>query len=365
MSIFSPKWIKQDSEKAMKAFYKLTPEKRCKSLGCIENKNVLRKVALGDEDKYVRVAAIELLGMGKWVGWDEEDQKTLLEIALTEKDFFVWARTLDRLKKDNLIEVVKNVPDHYNSYYAYCKLIGDATADGIAFEWQIIMDKTNVSEKGRKEAINRFIEQSKSERYERMAKIVWNRIKYFADDLRVDFPMIPPQIKHAEKCTVNDTERSVVAAQVEKNEEFQYKLSTFDEKYSLKLVSDYIDENPMQKLSKEEMEMMKPFFSELFLWYKNNTEGKSLDTECSRRGCHIFNDDVIFLSGSGRLFCKDCGLVYVIGNPSDWYYYLENIAAAIGYVPTSIQRKGLELKEKMTKKRESKNQENLESGNNS
>ena len=364
MSIFSPKWIKQDNEKAMKSFSKLTPEKRCKNLKYIENKNVIRKVALEDEDKYVRVTAIEFLGERevvkkdnrfelpymekKWVGWDMEDQKILLKIALNEKDFFVWARTLDRLNRDNLIEVIQNVSDHYFSYHAYCKLIGDATADGIAFQWQIIKDKTNVSEADRKKAINEFIEIAKSARYEQMAKIVWNRIKFFADELCVDFPIMPPQVKDnlsvADNCGHRD------------NNKFQYKASTFDEKSSLKLVSDYIDEKSMQKLSKEEMEMMKPFFAELFLWYKNNTAGKSLADECSRCSCRIYKDDLIFLSGSGRLFCKDCGLQYVISNLSDWHYYLGNIAEAVGFVPVPIQKKGLELKEKITMERESKNQ---------
>ena len=102
----------------------------------------------------------------------------------------------------------------------------------------------------------------------------------------------------------------------------------------------------MQNLSKEEMEMMKPFFAELFLWYKQNTEGKTLDSECSRCSCRIYNDDLIFLSGSGRLFCKDCGLKYVISNLSDWHYYLGNIAAGIGFVPVSIQKKDLRYKRK-------------------
>ncbi|MCL2651114.1 MAG: hypothetical protein FWD60_08855 [Candidatus Azobacteroides sp.] len=296
----------------------------------LENKNVIRKIALEDEDKYVLITAIELLGR------NEEDQKTLLKIALTEEDFFVWARTLDRLRTDNLIEVIQNVPDHNYSYHAYCKLV-DPTADGIAFWWQIIKDKTNVSEEGRKKAILEFIDSSKLARNEQTAKIVWNRIKFFADELCVDFPMYP-----------NEHEN--------KNNEFQYQASTFDEKKSLKLVSDYIDENPMQKLSKEEIEMMKPFFAELFMWYKNNTEGKSLANECSRCGCRINDDDLIFLSGSGRLFCKDCGLQYVISNLSDWHYYLGNIDAGIGYVPTSIQKKGLELQEKMTVERNLKNQ---------
>jgi len=146
--------------------------------------------------------------------------------------------------------------------------------------------------------------------------------------------------------------------ELRKIEEFKYKASTFDEKKSLKLVSDYIDENPMQKFSKEDMEMMKPFFAELFMWYKNNTEGKPLANECSRCGCRIYDDDLIFLSGSGRLFCKDCGLRYVISNLSDWHYYLGDIVAGIGFVPMSIQKKGLELQEKMTMERESKNKGN-------
>ena len=139
--------------------------------------------------------------------------------------------------------------------------------------------------------------------------------------------------------------------ELQKLEELRYKSSTFDEKKSLKLVSDYIDANPMQKLSKEEMEMMKPFFAELFMWYKNNTEGKSLSNECSRCDCHISDDNLIFLSGSGRLFCKDCALQYVISNLSDWHYYLGDIAVGIGFVPLSIQKKGLELQEKMNKER--------------
>lgn len=123
------------------------------------------------------------------------------------------------------------------------------------------------------------------------------------------------------------------------------------EDWALQFVSAYIDKNSVKGLSGLEVELVKPFFAELFSHYKQQADGKPGLTICTRCDGDLTPGEPVFLTGSGRCLCERCSLIYIIGNASDWHYYLGNIASLIGHVPSSLQKKGLALQERITQLR--------------
>jgi len=117
------------------------------------------------------------------------------------------------------------------------------------------------------------------------------------------------------------------------------------------IVWPYIDKNGIKGLSKEEAELAKAFFADIFIHFHENAKTNT-STHCTQSDCELSNDEPVFVSGSGRVFCKDCALRYVISNLSDWHYYLGNIVSGIGPVPLSIQNKGLALQKTITEQRD-------------
>ena len=121
------------------------------------------------------------------------------------------------------------------------------------------------------------------------------------------------------------------------------------------LVFQHIDQRGVNGLSAEETELIKPFFLDLFEHFHEGAQTTTL-TECTRNDYHNLTDpdsQPVFVTGSGRVFCSYCALVYIIDNLSDWHYYLGDIASGIGYVPPSIQNKGLALQKEIDEQRQS------------
>jgi hypothetical protein len=117
-----------------------------------------------------------------------------------------------------------------------------------------------------------------------------------------------------------------------------------------KIVWNYLDKKGANGLSKKEVELTKPFFADLFVHFHENAKTNT-SLYCTRKDCSLSDNEPVFVTGSGRVLCKDCALQYIIGNLSDWRYYLGDIAAGIGYVPSSLQSKGLALQKMIDEQR--------------
>ncbi len=119
------------------------------------------------------------------------------------------------------------------------------------------------------------------------------------------------------------------------------------------IIWQHIDEKGVNGLSKEEIELVKPFFLDLFMYYHENARDDT-SSYCHRNDYHELEHEwlqPIFVTGSGRVLCKNCALIYIIDNLSDWRYYLGNIAPGIGPVPSEIQSQGLALQKKIDEQR--------------
>ena len=118
-----------------------------------------------------------------------------------------------------------------------------------------------------------------------------------------------------------------------------------------KIVCGFIDENGLNGLTKEEAELAKPFFTSLFFYFHENATKNSTLTRCDRNGCALNQSAPVFATASKALCC-DCALQYILGNLSNWHYYLGNLASGIGSVSANMQTKGKELQAQISQLRQ-------------
>jgi len=135
--------------------------------------------------------------------------------------------------------------------------------------------------------------------------------------------------------------------------------TSFSEDDIGRIVCNYIDEKGLDSLSKEETELVKPFVISLFYYYHDNAVKNDHSSYCDRNGCDLRKNEPVFLTAS-KVLCKNCALQYILGNLHNWYYYLGNLSAAIGAVPSHYQIKGKALQKRISDLRKQKLFEQLE-----
>lgn len=112
------------------------------------------------------------------------------------------------------------------------------------------------------------------------------------------------------------------------------------------ITNEYINRNGLRGLSNKELEIAKPFFVTLFTYFHNNAVQNDHSNTCMRNGCNLTKNAPVFMTAS-KVLCKNCALQYVIGNCSNWIYYLDNFAPLAGSIPSYIQREGSKIKEEI------------------
>lgn len=115
-------------------------------------------------------------------------------------------------------------------------------------------------------------------------------------------------------------------------------------------ITEYMDAHGIRGFSKEEMELVKPFFIELFNYFYEQAQDTSVKY-CSHKGHELTEDEIKFALTSGKIFCQEGALDYVFSLGSNWHYYLGNVEAAVGKVPDAIQQQGKALQEQIDKQR--------------
>ena len=133
-----------------------------------------------------------------------------------------------------------------------------------------------------------------------------------------------------------------------------YHIPGFAKENALQILEEYLVDHQPKKMSEDETELLKPLFINLLMHFKYEAYMYS-QTKGSFGGiCDACNTPIskknFYLMGNWA-GCQNCALESIVCT-LDWNYYLTHIVQGMGFVPNTIVAQALDIKDKITQRRE-------------
>ena len=127
----------------------------------------------------------------------------------------------------------------------------------------------------------------------------------------------------------------------------------FTKEDAYKILDNFLINHKPQKMSEDETELLKPFFMNLLMNFRNEAylysiSGRGFGGICDSCNTSIDKNSFYLMGSWGK--CQDCTLQSIVCN-LDWNYYLSHVVQGLGQVPNTIISQGYDIIDKINKRR--------------